>query len=224
MKSPAWWARICARSRTGCRRRAGWSRSSATSQLRSHGRAAQHQPRTTSRRWRRLFDRFEFRAWRQELGDDMRHWFRATAHGARIRDRAAARRQLAELAGADRVSAAGELSTPKPRASIRSPPSWSVSRSSIEPGKAAYIPLAHRYAGAPEQLDRGRRRWRSSSPGSRTRQRAKVGAEREVSPARARQPRHRAVAASRTTRCWNPTCWRVTGRTTWTAWRSVIWA
>ena len=88
----------------------------------------------------------------------------------------------------------------------------------VEPGHAAYMPLGHDYPGAPDQLGveqvlaqaqalAGKRAARQARP------------EPQVRQARLRQPRHRACAASRTTRCCNPTCWKATSGTTWTSWR-----
>ena len=66
-------------------------------------------------------------------------------------------------------------STPKPPASDPlTAASWSASALAVEPGKAAYIPLAHRYAGAPAQLALESRRSSSSSPGSRTADKPKL--------------------------------------------------
>ena len=45
----------------------------------------------------------------------------------------------------------------------------------IEPGRACYIPLAHRYPGAPDQLDRSTRRSRASRRGSPIRAKKKLG-------------------------------------------------
>ena len=45
-------------------------------------------------------------------------------------------------------------STPKPPASTTCAPRSSACPSALEPGEAAYVPLRHVYAGAPEQLDR----------------------------------------------------------------------
>ena len=82
------------------------------------------------------------------------------------------------------------------------------------PRTRRYIPLDHRYAGAPAQLDRRDGARRASRRGSPIAARAKLGTEPQVRRARARQSRHRACAASRTTRCSNRTCSSRTSRTT----------
>ena len=51
-------------------------------------------------------------------------------------------------------------SIPRPPASTTARRASSACRSASTPGDAAYLPLAHRYAGAPEQLDLRRRAWR----------------------------------------------------------------
>jgi DNA polymerase-1 len=75
----------------------------------------------------------------------------------------------------------------------------------IEPGVAAYVPLAHDYPGAPDQLDRDASCSRGSSParGSGPRQ---GRASPEVRHARAAN-HGIASPACATTRCSSPTCW-----------------
>ena len=63
---------------------------------------------------------------------------------------------------------ASSRSTPRPPASTPCAPSWSVSRSRSGPGKACYIPLAHRR----------RRRRRRAGPGRRRRKPARPGRSR----------------------------------------------
>ena len=91
----------------------------------------------------------------------------------------------------------------------------------VEPGEAAYVPLAHNYPGAPEQLPLDAVLARAASPGSRTSARAKVGQNIKYDSARARQPRHRGARLARTTRCCRATCSRRTAGTAWKAWPSA---
>ena len=72
-------------------------------------------------------------------------------------------------------------------------------------GHAAYLPLAHRYAGAPEQLDLDAMP-RAAEALARGRDARQARPSPEVRRARARQPRHHARAACATTRCSSPTC------------------
>ena len=129
-----------------------------------------------------LYERFEFRSWLRDLGgngeraadaagaiaakaaadDGGRRWD-ASADGARadvppapsathyeaVLDEAALARWLAAIDGAALTSFDTETTSLDPmQARI-----VGVSLS-IEPGRACYIPLAHRYTGAPDQLDR----------------------------------------------------------------------
>jgi len=129
-----------------------------------------------------LYERFEFRSWLRDLGgngeragdaagaiaakaaadDGGRRWD-ASADGAgvdappapsvthyeAVLDEAALARWLAAIDGAALTSFDTETTSLDPmQARI-----VGVSLS-IEPGRACYIPLAHRYAGAPDQLDR----------------------------------------------------------------------
>ncbi len=74
----------------------------------------------------------------------------------------------------------------------------------IAPGSACYIPLGHRYAGAPDQLDRDAT-LRRLAPWLGDSDEEEAGPEHEVRPARVRQRRSSLCAASRTTRCSSPT-------------------
>ena len=60
----------------------------------------------------------------------------------------------------------------------------------VEPGQAAYLPLAHDYPGAPAQLDRARGAGRAGAAVRRCRQ-EEARPARQVRPARAAPPRHR---------------------------------
>jgi DNA polymerase-1 len=100
-----------------------------------------------------LFERFEFRTWQRELGDtDSSDSARPQPH-ARPREyetivdenRLAA--WLARVEGAELSSVDTETTGLDPLTAKLVGISFSV-----EPGSAAYLPLAHRYAGAPEQL------------------------------------------------------------------------
>ena len=108
-----------------------------------------------------------------------------------LRDRQSTRRAFARWLDADRRTPSSSASTPRRRASIRCRRRSSACRSPSRPGSACYIPLAHRYAGAPDQLDRERVLARARAVARRPR-RAQGRPERQVRPARARQPRHRA--------------------------------
>ena len=83
-------------------------------------------------------------------------------------------------------------------------------RGGLHPARA---PLCRR-AGPARRVDAVLARLQALARGRRKRE---GRPEPQVRPARARQPRHRARAASRTTRCCSPTCSRRTSRTTWTA-------
>ena len=85
--------------------------------------------------------------------------------------------------------------------------------------KAAYIPLRHSYAGAPDQLPLDAVLARAAAL-ARGRGRAQARPEHQVRHARLRQRRHRRCAATRTTRCCRATCSRRTSRTAWKAWRA----
>jgi DNA polymerase-1 len=98
----------------------------------------------------RMFERFEFQSWRQELGDDID----VVPASAREREyetvltpeqltRWLAKLDAASLTAIDvQTTTQDQLTAELVGISL-----------SIEPGKGAYIPLAHRYAGAPDQLD-----------------------------------------------------------------------
>jgi DNA polymerase-1 len=110
-----------------------------------------HQQPADKQTLARLFDRFEFRAWRQELGDDVDVAPRET----RVREYETVlhpeqlTRWLATLDSATLVSLRSETT------SLEQQTAELVGISlAIEAGKGAYLPLAHRYAGAPEQLNR----------------------------------------------------------------------
>ena len=100
-----------------------------------------------------LFERFEFRTWQRELGDtsgsdsarpqpDVRPREYETILGE---DQLAA--WLARIDGAELVAVDTETTSLDPLVARLVGISLSV-----EPSSAAYLPLAHRYAGAPEQL------------------------------------------------------------------------
>jgi DNA polymerase-1 len=118
-----------------------------------------------------LFDRFDFRSWRRELEGapaDTEQSHRSADDGTRS-DSEARALQLApdrdyetiltdeqleswvnKIGSADLVSLDTETTSLDPfRAEL-----VGVSLC-VEPGRAAYVPLAHRYAGAPRQLERG---------------------------------------------------------------------
>ena len=102
-----------------------------------------------------LFDRFEFRSWRRELGDAIPPNPDRPTPPAQPRDYVTilTETQLAEWIArtdnAELTAIATETTSVDPFAAELVGISLSV-----EPGKAAYLPLAHRYAGVPEQLPR----------------------------------------------------------------------
>ncbi len=133
-----------------------------------------------AQRLRELYGRYEFKSWLREMGDaadapdaagaiakaaardtagrrfDVVDAPRAAVPAARmethyetVQDEAALDRWLAAIAKAELTAIDTETTSLDPmNAKI-----VGISLS-IEPGRAAYIPVAHRYAGAPDQLDR----------------------------------------------------------------------
>jgi DNA polymerase-1 len=98
-----------------------------------------------------LFDRFEFQAWRRELGDDIDvapRRAQAREYETLLQPEELAR-WLAKIDSAPLVSIETETTSFEQQSAELVGISLAV-----EKGKAAYIPLAHRYAGAPQQLDR----------------------------------------------------------------------
>ncbi len=101
-----------------------------------------------------LFDRFEFRTWQRELGEKTGSSDSAGPQpDARFReyetilDENQLATWLARVEGAELSSVDTETTGLDPLTAKLVGISMSV-----EPGKAAYLPLGHRYAGAPEQL------------------------------------------------------------------------
>ncbi|HEY5861591.1 MAG TPA: 5'-3' exonuclease H3TH domain-containing protein [Casimicrobiaceae bacterium] len=133
-----------------------------------------------AQRLRELYGRYEFKSWLREMGEaadapdaagaiakaaardtagrrfDVADAPRAAVPAARmethyetVQDEAALDRWLAAIAKAELTAIDTETTSLDPmNAKI-----VGISLS-IEPGRAAYIPVAHRYAGAPDQLDR----------------------------------------------------------------------
>ena len=100
-----------------------------------------------------LFDRFEFRAWRRELGET------PVPEGARPAGIAGTGEYMAILSADELTAWLGKIDNAALTAvnakTTGSDPMTAVLVGialSIEPGKGAYLPLAHRYTGAPEQL------------------------------------------------------------------------
>jgi DNA polymerase I len=101
----------------------------------------------------KLFDRFEFRTWRHELGET------STADVARAA-RPSETREYTSILSADELTAwLGQIDVAALTAvnveTTGSDPMTAALAGislSVEPGKAAYLPLGHRYTGAPEQL------------------------------------------------------------------------
>ncbi len=141
------------------------------------GRRTSCRARPMRRSSRRFYERFEFKSWlqgrraadgcaaaiavasRQEVTGAISRRAERSAPTAHRRRRCRAttrpcstRLRFRALDRRDRRGGRSCASTPRRRASIRCRRGSSACRSSIEPGHACYIPLAHRYAGAPEQL------------------------------------------------------------------------
>jgi DNA polymerase-1 len=99
----------------------------------------------------RLYERFEFRAWRQELGEV----YETAAPRERSYETVLTEQQLeqwlAKISVAPLVTLDAETTNPESQSAALVGISLAV-----EPDKAAYIPLAHRYAGVPGQLDQTR--------------------------------------------------------------------
>ena len=97
----------------------------------------------------RLFDRFEFRSWRRELGDTLP----GPAGEERVRDYEAVldpnqlERWVGMIEPAELVSLDTETTSLDPQAAELVGIALCV-----DSGRAAYLPLGHRYAGAPPQL------------------------------------------------------------------------
>jgi DNA polymerase I len=101
----------------------------------------------------KLFDRFEFRSWQRELGEAGSSDTAQPPPDARPReyetilDESQLAAWLARVHNAELSSVDTETTGLDPLTARLVGISFSV-----EPGSAAYLPLAHRYAGAPEQL------------------------------------------------------------------------
>jgi DNA polymerase-1 len=104
-----------------------------------------------------LFDRYEFRSWRRELGEDVQAETRSetaveTPRPARTYETILTEQQLdvwlRRLEAAELAAVDTETTSLDPQLARLVGVSFSV-----EPHRAAYLPLAHRYAGAPAQLD-----------------------------------------------------------------------
>jgi DNA polymerase-1 len=100
-----------------------------------------------------LFDRFEFRAWRRELGET------PPPEGARSAPIAQTGEYTAILRADELTAWLGKIDSVALTAvnaeTTGSDPMTAALVGialSVEPGKGAYLPLAHRYTGAPEQL------------------------------------------------------------------------
>jgi DNA polymerase-1 len=91
-----------------------------------------------------------------------------------------------------------------------------------EPGRAAYVPLAHDYPGAPEQLPLQARCWTGCGPGWKTRP-AKVGQNIKYD-LHVLANAGITVRGYATTPCCRATCWKRTSRTAWKRWPSATWA
>jgi DNA polymerase I len=101
----------------------------------------------------RLFDRFEFRTWQHELGEAGDFDSPRRPPDVRPREYEAIRSTEQLAAWLARVDGA-ELTAVDTQTTGLDPLSARLVgvSLSVQPGAAAYLPLAHRYAGAPEQL------------------------------------------------------------------------
>ena len=97
----------------------------------------------------RLFDRFEFRSWRKELGDSQP----TAAAPTRTREYEALLHP-SELEQWIRIIEPAELVSLDTETTSLDPQAAQLVGMSlcVDPGRAAYLPLAHRYAGVPQQL------------------------------------------------------------------------
>ena len=104
-----------------------------------------------------LFDRFEFRSWRRELGDDIH----AETHGEPVADKPRPAHTYETIltepqldAWLERLFAAKLAALDTETTGLDPQLAQLVGISfSVEPHRAAYLPVTHRYAGAPAQLD-----------------------------------------------------------------------
>ena len=117
-----------------------------------------------------LFDRFGFKSWRQELngvaaGDDGKREASAAPKPAALRSEPLARSSLHNYETVftdqqletwlNRIAGAELVAFDTETTSLDQMKAELVGLSlAVEAGAAAYIPLAHRYAGAPDQMDR----------------------------------------------------------------------
>jgi DNA polymerase-1 len=110
-----------------------------------------HQPQDRTE-LAQLFDRFEFRGWRRELGEveptpSLPRPLQPPRHYETMLNVADLERWIGALEQAELVAIDTETTSLDPQAARLVGISLAVG-----PGRAAYLPLAHRYAGAPEQL------------------------------------------------------------------------
>jgi DNA polymerase-1 len=180
-----------------------------------------HKPRLAE-----LFDRFEFRGWRRELGDDLQAETPSEAVAEQPRPERAYETILTQpqldawlrrLEAAELVAVDTETTSLDPQLARLVGVSFSV-----EPHRAAYLPLGHRYPGAPEQLDLDAslarlRPWLEDPTRPKVCQNAKYDMHIFANHGCA-------CAACSTTPACSPTFWRATSHTTWTAWLSGICA
>jgi DNA polymerase-1 len=94
-----------------------------------------------------LYERYEFRSWRQELGELSSAPPAKQRHYETILGNAQLEAWLDRFSGAALVSVDTETTSLDPQMAKLVGLSFS-----LEPGNAAYLPLAHAYAGVPQQL------------------------------------------------------------------------
>jgi DNA polymerase-1 len=142
------------------------------------------------------------------------------AAGARVRDRhhLGALRRLAAADAGRRPGGAGH------RDRFAGPMRARIVGISFatEPGRAAYVPLAHDYPGAPEQLPLRRGAGAAAALAGR-RGRAKLGQNIKYD-LHVLANHGITVRGYRTTPCCRAMCWKRTSRTAWKAWPSATWA
>ena len=181
------------------------------------GRGPRRRARRTPAKLAELFERFELKALKRDFegggssaegrgkGEDRGDEPRAGAHEPPAAQPRAARRERASRAAtkpySPRSSSTRGSQSSRARSSPRSIPrppastrcrrgSW-ASRSRSSPARAAYIPVAHRYAGRARAAVR-RARARAAEAVARGRAPRQGRAERQVRHARVRQSRHQA--------------------------------
>ena len=137
------------------------------------------------------------------------HAFVDTRHYETVLDEAALERWLARIEAAELTCFDTETTSLDPMAAQLVGLSFCV-----QAGEAAYIPLAHRYPGAPDQLDLEAHA-REAQALVRDARAIARSARTPSTTATCSPTTASTCAASCTTRCSPPTCWKATSATTW---------